>query len=275
MGIYNFHTWLRDKFPEIYISIKNHNIYDYMYIDINFLLHNALYGCKNENEFIKKVYKNLNIIFSNFIATTKIVLALDGPSSYAKIILQRKRRTDASNKINENTINSLYITPGIEFMQKLEDNIKIYINKLTKQYKYLQPEIELLSSNDPDEGEIKICKKIIEYGTDNLEKRHLIIGNDSDLIVLSMGMKPIYNINILVKGKGENQLISLKKLLIAHAFLLGKSCNMNKLSISNIRDDYVIIAMMMGNDYIPKLGYIKPETLWTTYYSTMKIEMIL
>jgi len=270
MGIYNFHAWLRNKFPEIYINIKNNNIYDYIYIDINFLLHNAIYDCKTETEFLKKIYMNLNIIFSNFIATKKIILALDGPSSYAKIVLQRKRRINASTKINKNVINSLCITPGIEFMQNLETNLKIYLNKTTKQYKYLHPEFELLSSNDPDEGEIKICKKLIEYGSNNLAYRHLIIGNDSDLIVLSMGMKPIYNINILVKGKDENQLISLEKLLISHASLLGRSCIMNELSMSNIRDDYVIISIMMGNDYIPKLGYTNPEMLWKIYYNIMK-----
>ena len=74
MGIYNFHTWLREKFPDIYVQIKDNNIYDYIYLDINFILHNAIYESKTEKDFMNRIYNNLDIIFSNFIATKKMLL---------------------------------------------------------------------------------------------------------------------------------------------------------------------------------------------------------
>lgn len=269
MGIYNFHTWLKKNFIRSYISIKENNIYEYIYIDVNYVLHNSIYGCKTEKEFIAKLYMRLDIIFSNFIATKKIYLSLDGPASFAKILLQRKRRIDRSSKIDENIINSLYLTPGIEKMKRIENYLQIYLNKLKSSYKFINPEVILASSNDPDEGEIKICKQVMENGKNNLSHRHLIIGNDSDLIVLSMGMKPIYNINILVRGGSENELISLTKLLHLYTKRINRNDVIENLTNSNIRYDFVIISIMMGNDYLPKLGYIKSDKLWRIYYDLM------
>lgn len=271
MGIYNFHTWLRQKYPEAYISIINNNIYEYIYIDVNFLLHNSIYDCKSDNDFIRKLYNQLDVIFSNFIATKKIFFNMDGPSPFAKIMLQRKRRQNVAKKINNNVINSLFITPGTESMKKIENYLKIYINKTKKKYRYVTPEFYFSSSDEPGEGEIKICKQVISNGKLNLNHRNLIIGNDSDLIVLSMGMKPIYNINILVRNKNANELISLSKLLECHSKYIKRDNDILTLAYDNLRDDFVIVSIMMGNDYLPKLGFINHENLWESYYKLIKI----
>ncbi|ARF09719.1 XRN 5'-3' exonuclease [Indivirus ILV1] len=265
MGIKNFHTWLHNKYPSCFITPKGNNIYEYIYIDLNFILHNSIYGCRTEKDFIYRLNNNLDIIFSNFIATKEIFLAIDGPSSFAKIFLQRKRRSMNIDKINTNSINSLCITPGIAIMKRFEQKILIYIDHLQKKYKYLKVNCKTSFSSDPDEGEIKICKRVIENGKDNLNHRHLIIGNDSDLIVLSMGMKPVYNINILIKGKDCNELISFKNLLHAHCKYLNKDDLIENLCKSNFREDFIILSIMMGNDYLPKVAYVKYDTLWQVY----------
>lgn len=265
MGIKNFHTWLHNKFPTCFIPLKGNNIYEYIYIDLNFILHNSIYGCRTEKDFIGRLSNNLDIIFSNFIATKEIFFAIDGPSSFAKIILQRKRRSTNINKINQNNINSLCITPGIAIMERFEKKIMLYIGHLQKKYKYLNVKCQTSFSNDPDEGEIKICKQVIKNGKNNLNHKHLIIGNDSDLIVLSMGMKPVYNINILIKGKDRNELISLKQLLHAHCKYLNKDDIIENLCTSAFREDFIILSIMMGNDYLPKVAYINYDKLWKAY----------
>lgn len=271
MGITNFHTWLKKHYPSSYISIKGNNIYDYIYIDVNFILHNAIYGSKSEKEFINKLFMQLNIIFSNFIATKQIFFALDGPSSYAKILLQRKRRSDTSKKINKNIISSLYITPGIDKMKIVEKHLLHYITKLEKKYRLYNPQIKISLSSEPDEGEIKISKQVIENGKHDLNLKHLIIGNDSDLIVLSMAMKPIYNINILIKSKDANEIIALSKLLQSYSKYINRNDKLINLAKSNLRDDFVIISVMMGNDYLPKLGCINHENLWKVYYKLINM----
>lgn len=272
MGIQKYHTWLSEKFPGAYIPIKGNNIYEYIYLDVNYLLHNAIYDTENEEEFIEKLFLSFDIIFSNFIATKKIFFSLDGPSSYAKILLQRKRRSDHVQEIVEGTFSSICLTPGTNTMTKVEEYIKQYSKKLQLKYKYIKPEIEIASANTPDEGEIKICNKVIENGTHNINDKHLIIGNDSDLIVLSMAMKPVYNINLLVKRNNKNELLSIAKLLILHCKHINKKGNINKLSTSNLRNDFVIISIMMGNDYLPKIGNISYGKLWEVYYNFIKYQ---
>lgn len=267
MGIDNFHSWLRTNYSEAYIDIKGNNIYDFIYIDLNYILHNSIYNVKSEKEFLNKLYLQLDLIFSNFIATKQIFFALDGPSSYAKIILQRKRRSKITeNKDNDqNTITSLWFTPGVQKMKTIEEYIKLYINRLKKYYKHLNPIIEISLSNEADEGEIKLFRQLLKNTNNNTNLTNLIIGNDSDLIALSMAVKPIYNINILIKSKNQNELVSIKCLLQLYATHIQCKKNIHEISTSNIRDDFVIISIMMGNDYLPKLKFINHINLWNYY----------
>ena len=85
-----------------------------------------------------------------------------------------------------------------------------------------------------------------------------------------MAMKPIYNINILVKGKNMNELISIEKLIIHHSSSLNIHQNIETLAKSNIRDDFVSVSIMMGNDYLPKVAYVQYENLWKTFYNFMR-----
>lgn len=86
-----------------------------------------------------------------------------------------------------------------------------------------------------------------------------------------MAMKPIYNINILVRNKNANELISLSRLLELYSIHIGRKNEITALATNNIRDDFVIISIMMGNDYLPKLGYINHEHLWESYYELVKM----
>lgn len=271
MGIDHYHTWLKQKFPGIYIPLKNNNIYEYIYIDTNFILHNSIYNCATEEEFLFKISMKLDTIFTNFIALKQIFISLDGPAPFAKMMLQRKRRTQNSTEteINCDEINSLWLTPGTNAMNKIVDHILKYIEQLKLSYKFIKPEIILSSSNEPGEGEIKICKQIISNYKNNLLHRHLLIGNDSDLILLAMSVKPIYNINIMITSRFGNEMISIEKLLHLHCKKINKDNTIIKLSNSSLRDDFVLISILMGNDYLPKLGYINHDKLWKIYYDFM------
>lgn len=264
MGIKDYHVWIKSKFPTALIETCKNNIYDYIYIDMNYILHISIYGCSTINEFVKKIYFNLDIIFLNFIATKQVFFALDGTSSFAKVILQRERRSKPGST-NLNHISSLGLSPGTKMMKLIEKKILLYIEILKTQYKYLSPEFKFSPSSISDEGEIKICRQIVNNGKDNLAYTHLIIGNDADIIVLSMGIKPIFNINILISENGNRELVSLKHLLGLFGTSLNTSNDMYVLANNNLRDDFVIISLMMGNDYFPKLAYVNYMKLWDCY----------
>ena len=271
MGIKDYHTWIKSSFPNCLIESTNNNIYEYIYIDMNYILHLSIYGCNTITEFIQKIYHNLDVIFINFIATKQIFFALDGTSSYAKIILQRERRSKPlpATQINQK-IDFVGLSPGTKLMKFLEKKIRMYINNLNGQYKFIKPEFIFSKSSKCDEGEIKICKQVFINGSNNLNHRHLIVGNDADIIVLSMGLKPIYNINILVNGNGNRDLISLKNLLGSFATLLNINSDMYVMANNNLRDDFVLVSLMMGNDYFPKLHGVNYIKLWDCYYTFFK-----
>lgn len=273
MGITNYHNWLQQKFPTCFISIKSNNIYEYIYIDTNFILHNCMYNCTTENEFLFKITSRLDFIFTNFIALKGIFISLDGPAPFSKIVLQRKRRTLAATleteMIEENELNPLWLTPGTKAMERITKHLQDYVEILKSGYKFIKPDIIVASSNEPEEGEIKICKKVIENGKKNLLDRHLIIGNDSDLVVLSMAMKPIYYINIMFTSKNGNEIVSLEKLLHLHCRKINRDNKIENLIGSNLRDDFVIVSLLMGNDYLPKLGFINYEKIWAVYYGLL------
>ena len=272
MGIENFHTWLKKTYPGSFMPIRFHVKYDNIYIDINHILHHSIRGVRNKKEFVDKFYNALDIIFNNFFATKKIVLAVDGTSPYSKVILQRKRRLQSVKNLNLNKLNSLELTPGTDLMRTVDFCLKDYANRLTNNYHILKPQIIVLTANYPDEGEIKIFKYIRE-NMSNLNESHLVVGNDADLVVLAMSSKPIYNINMLIRYMDSLELVSIKKLIDDYTSLMNLNFNQisNKNSIynSDIRSDFVIVSIMYGNDYIPKLRYVKLEMLWDAYKETV------
>jgi 5'-3' exonuclease len=285
MGIDNFNSWLIKNYPNCILPYKNNRKYDYLYVDVNHLLHNSIHNCGTEKIFFKNLYHSLNNIFNNFIAIKKVVLAVDGPSPYSKVILQRKRRLQAVRNIDVNKINSLYLTPGTELMMKLGDKLVKFVDELKKKYKYLHVDFIISPPTEPDEGELKIFSKLIEFGKKNPYSTHLIIGNDADLVVMAMAAKPTYNINLLIRipsvKKNERCLISIKKIIKIHAkkivdlsrTIVDHKIYFNILNLknSNLRDDFCALSIMMGNDYLPKINYVtKFEVLWLSYVQTRR-----
>src|SRR5690606_29409194 len=42
------------------------------------------------------------------------------------------------------------------------------------------------------------------------------------------------------------------------------------ISYDDWRSDFTIISLMMGNDYLPKLKFIKYESIWKSYFETIR-----
>lgn len=271
MGIINFNKWLLERYPGCFLRPYHKRSYDYIYLDVNHLLHNAINGAKSEAHFIKNLNYRLDMIFNNYVATRKIVLAVDGTAPYSKVVTQRKRRLQTVKNINVNKINSLHLTPGTGLMNRLKTHLNNYIEKLSKSYKYLKVIFDVSLSDEPDEGELKIFKKLIEHGRKYRNSSHLIVGNDADLVVLALSAKPVANINLLIKYGDQRRMVSINKLLQIHSKQLSLDLSVATLKESSIRDDFATISIMMGNDYLPKLLFVKFESLWKAYTTTRNI----
>ena len=261
MGIINFNKWLKDTYPKSFLPQYSKRIFDYIYIDVNHVLHHALNSSRTEAQFVKNLYYRLDMIFNNYIARKRIVLGVDGTAPYSKVITQRKRRLQSVKKIKINNLNSLHLTPGTKFMSRLSESLYRYVNKLKNNYKFIKIDVDISLSDEPDEGELKIFRKLIEYGK-NGNNSHLVIGNDADLVVMALAAKPIKNIYLLINYSGERKLISINKLMNIHS-----KKYINK-GLYNIRYDFAMISLLMGNDYLPKLMYVKFNTIWEAYKLT-------
>jgi len=272
MGIDNFHKWLKDNYIDCYITNKIET-YDNIYIDGNHLLHYAMYGVNDEYNFLKKLKFMLDNILSNNYANKSIYIALDGASPFAKIILQRERRLKGIKNIDMKKFNSIYLTPGTETMKKIHEFLTTYIENFKRNFRYKKIEIELSDYDKPDEGELKVFKKLINNEQKYKNSTHLVIGNDADLIVFGMSIKS-NNIYILSNIHNNKNYVSIE--LIKQKFINNINQYINKCSITdknilNIQDDFVILSLFMGNDYLPKINYIQFDKLWEAYYNTKKI----
>jgi len=264
MGIFKYNSWIKNTFQKCILEEKNIK-FDHVYIDVNYLLHLSMYQSTNDKQFYTKLYNLIDYILINCFAIKSIMFSIDGTSPYSKIILQRKRRFNNIHKINMNQLNSLYLTPGTHFMNNIKGKIKEYINNRKKWFKFRKIKFFISSTNIPGEGEIKIIKKVKKLSKLNKKSSHLIIGNDADLIVISMACIYSKNLFVMLKGKNENLIISIDKLTTLFSNLIKSK---KKLNLKKIRTDFSIVSIMNGNDYLPKLQYSKNKILWYSYIKT-------
>lgn len=243
MGITNFNKWIKEMHPKAILdfNINNSLKYDCVYIDMNHILHYCLANCTTFEQFTNKICKRIDF-FVNLLNTSKIVIVIDGPAPYPKLMLQRKRRKDDSNTIKTNIELSPYgLTPGTELITKIEKVITDKINEIKINNKYLNIQFETSFSNVPGEGEIKINKYLCNIKT---KQTVLIIGNDADITVLSMS-KIIPNVYVYNNSK-TIELIDVKKIKTRNVF------------------DFILSSLLLGNDYLPKLLYTNYDHIWKT-----------
>ena len=269
MGIHQFHTWLKETYPNC-VQLRNNRKYNHIYIDLNFMLHLSIYKSNNERSFLMNLYNSLDNIIGSYLALESITIAIDGPSPYSKINLQRKRRLQMASNADVSSLNSLHLTPGTKFMINLTNHITNYVNTRKKWFKYRKVTFHTFPTTLPGEGEIKLLEKLIENGNKNPYASHLIVGNDADLVVIGMSVINIHKIDVLIKTKTKYDMVQVDTLIKEVASNVGciKNPNIEIVKKLPLRQDFAVLSVMMGNDYLPKLSCGKFDKLWESYKKT-------
>ena len=251
MGINKFIKWVSQTYPDCYSITANS--YDHLYIDINCVLHKIITSNVGENILYCKLFNYLDNLFKIITPTKSLTIAADGVPPLAKINLQKKRRLQFFRSLtydfsNTSLINPLHFTAGTRFMQNLSEKIKKYLQKIKLIYKVKI--YDLL--NESNEAELKITNQIIRNNKKNLNDSHIILSNDSDVIVIvcAIDINNIYLYN-------SKTTISIDKLINSHVETYGKYVDPKK--------DFLFLALFLGNDYIPKVNYININTVFNTY----------
>jgi len=215
MGIPKFFRWLSERYPLINQTIDFENAgpdFDCLYLDMNGIIHNCTHPkddmksltAKTEEEMIVLVFKYIDNLV-NIVKPKKLLyMAIDGVAPRAKMNQQRSRRfrtaKDAEiamqqllakgEKPKDKPFDSNCITPGTEFMARLSNHLKFFIQKrIQEDATWRNMKVVFSGHEVPGEGEHKIMEYIRhqkaqpEYDPNLC---HCMYGLDADLIMLAL-----------------------------------------------------------------------------------------
>ena len=199
MGIPSYFTYLVKNHRNILNKLNDKNIkVDNLYLDSNSIIYDAVNKIKFENKLdyenkvIRLVCEKLKSYINLIKPKNKVLIAFDGIAPLAKLDQQRNRRYkswfqgEINNRINkENTSNwsTAAITPGTNFMIKLNQEIKKEFNEANN---YNLQSLIVSSSDECGEGEHKIYKYIRDNHEYHRDTVSVIYGLDADLIMLTL-----------------------------------------------------------------------------------------
>jgi hypothetical protein len=194
------------------------------------------------------------------------------------VMPQKKNGHKKNRNKAEKEEETLKITPGTEFMDRAHEALLYWAwqrlenpqGKLSKCRIYISP------STVPGEGEVKLLDWLIQAGSDEktigrvmnkgqLEiERHrrlvkpgesvAILGGDSDLVLEGLIVPPTitHNVFVILPNTGRTSyVVSLWETTLTLGNYLGKAFDPS--DIMRVRTDLVLLLIMNGNDYLPKL----------------------
>lgn len=283
MGLKGFRGWFESQFPtalESIVAADSNDTFDHVLVDMNQLLHICVRKSRSDGHGLTLLMKELDAVVDLATPTQSLVLAMDGPPSAAKLATQRRRRFGTVVKAEwklknleklkkrvrprllarkqrraKAEIRTLRITPGTAFMQKAENCILYWAwqrlsnanSKLSKK----QVKIFLSSSTAPGEGEVKLLEWI--YSRQRKGSSICILGGDSDLVLEGLVIPPASTHNVFVllpDGSKRYLAVSLwETTRRLYKYLPHLTVN----TIMNVRTDLVLLLILNGNDYLPKL----------------------
>tara|TARA_B110000208_G_C11758372_1_gene425981 strand:+ start:391 stop:1920 length:1530 start_codon:yes stop_codon:yes gene_type:complete len=259
MGVPFYFKKIFTNYPQI-LNQKYEKNRPYLFLDFNGIIHQCCNkvignsnGKYNDDELFQEIKEYIYELKDRF-QPTLIYAAVDGVAPMSKIKQQRQRRfktvffqkskNNILEKYNEpsQTWNSNCITPGTEFMKKLNIFLKtIDIGNLI-----------ISDSDEKGEGEHKMFNYIKENG---LMKKDIIIhGLDADLIFLSL-LSNIDNITIYRDNLNEDSFLDIS--ILKQSIVSDLKLNLDRhIVVDGFRliKDYIIICFLLGNDFLPKIN---------------------
>lgn len=188
-----------------------------------------------ESDIMYTLDKMILDILNSFSPMECLVMAVDGVAPVAKMQQQKVRRTRAAvDRIFEPTFDSNCITPGTDFMERLDKHIS---NFIALNRKSLPPTVIYSSHMVNGEGE----HKIMEYFRDGKIKgddAHIVVGLDADLLVLCTMLKKD---KMYVCRESSSEIVSIDNIKKYLDDRLGENS-----------DGFTILSYFLGNDFLPK-----------------------
>ena len=269
MGIPFYFSRITKEHPEI-VRSGLEGIVDYLFLDFNCgihycnkLLRDELSDRPVDDEEYERLLIDKCIDYIDEITAGKTILnlfvSIDGVVPFSKMAQQRKRRylsVFRNEKVNSSVHNwdSNAISPGTSFMAKLNSRLD------KSRFEQILTNTIISDSTEPGEGETKIFNFI---KSQNIEDKSLIIyGLDADLIMLSMLVEKNNSLFLMREAEFYRYGMDSKFLFLDITLLKNKLLDhilslTHTKSFKNPIQNYVVICMLIGNDFIPSLSYLK------------------
>ena len=288
MGIPSYFSYIIKNHASIIKKIEKSKLnINNFYLDCN----SIIYDCVHSTDFTKLTESDVDTIIRSVCnkideyirlikPDTNVFIAFDGVAPVAKLEQQRSRRYKSlyQNRISKSIFkdtkpdpwNTTVITPGTNFMNKLNDKIKTYY---TKPSAYKVKNIILSTSDQPGEGEHKLFEYIRNFPDQHKDTNTVIYGLDADLIMLSINHLPISK-NIFLFRETPHFIQSINRDLepnqsyIIDIPELAKVITLNMNNGNDLTDeqhtnriyDYIFICFFLGNDFMPHFPSINIRT---------------
>jgi 5'-3' exoribonuclease 1 len=244
----------------------------------------------SEEEMFIRIFNYIEHLFGKIKPKQLFFMAIDGVAPRAKMNQQRARRfrtaldaekardkaiKEGQTLPKEEPFDSNCITPGTEFMAKLSQQLRYFINKKVSEDKeWQQPDIVLSGHDVPGEGEHKIMEYIRNARAQpgyNANIRHCLYGLDADLIMLGLLshdphfclLREEVTFGRAAKNKSqelEHQNFYLLHLCIVREYLELEFQELKEPGVMNfpfdmekVIDDFILMGFFVGNDFLPNL----------------------
>lgn len=286
MGIPSYFSYIVKNHPEIIQKfIKGDFSIDNLYIDANSIIYDSYHSLDvNEINITKIIIKNVITKLKTYIdivsPTKKVIISFDGVAPVAKLEQQRTRRfktwfqttiTNSIKKTTEQSWSTACITPGTSFMKELNTKITQQFNKYNLSNPH-GPTIIVSSSDDPGEGEHKICHYI---RTNPIHKKEttVIYGLDADLIMLAINHLPLCDKIYLFRETpdfiksidsnlepNDNYLFDIQRLAMNIVTDMQQEVKFSDTDAEQRLYDYIFMCFLLGNDFLPHFPAINIRT---------------
>uniref|UniRef100_A0A674DJ02 5'-3' exoribonuclease 1 n=1 Tax=Salmo trutta TaxID=8032 RepID=A0A674DJ02_SALTR len=264
----------------------------------------------SEEKIFADIFHYLEVLFRIIKPRKVFFMAVDGVAPRAKMNQQRGRRfrsaKEAEDKIkkalekgevlpSEARFDSNCITPGTDFMARLQEQLKYFVNsKVSTDNAWKGVNVYLSGHETPGEGEHKIMEFIRWENTKpdhDPNTRHCLYGLDADLMMLGLtSHEPHFSLlreEVRFGGKKNQKRITAPEETTFHLLHLSLfreyidyefSEVKNKISfeydLERIIDDWILMGFLVGNDFIPHLPHLHINhdalpLLYRTYISVL------
>ncbi|KYO33908.1 5'-3' exoribonuclease 1 isoform X1 [Alligator mississippiensis] len=300
MGVPKFYRWISERYPCLSQVLKEHQIpeFDNLYLDMNGIIHQCSHPNDDDVHFrisddkiFADIFHYLEVLFRIIKPRKVFFMAVDGVAPRAKMNQQRGRRfrsaKEAEDKIkkaldkgetlpSEARFDSNCITPGTDFMARLHEHLKYFVNmKISTDKSWQGVTIYLSGHETPGEGEHKIMEFIRSEKAKpdhDPNTRHCLYGLDADLIMLGLTSHEAHfsllREEVRFGGKKSQRAcapeettfhllhLSLMREYIDYEFSPVKDKISFEFNIERIIDDWILMGFLVGNDFIPHLPHL-------------------